>query len=129
MDLDGVDYWIWKAIQCISARVVVLEFNNLCGAEQSVTVPYSPDFRTEYNRFGADYSGASLPAFVKLAAEKGYRLAGCQRYGFNAFFIRSRIGEDIFPEIHASKCFDHPFSQYAIHQRRQKIIDREWVRV
>jgi hypothetical protein len=28
LDMDGVDYWIWKAIKCVSPRVVVLEYNN-----------------------------------------------------------------------------------------------------
>ncbi|MGA9351112.1 MAG: hypothetical protein WBW48_20220, partial [Anaerolineae bacterium] len=113
----------------ITPRVVVLEYNNLWGAEHAVTVPYKPDFRTEYNQFGADYCGASLPAFVKLGREKGYRLVGCQNYNFNAFFVRSGISEDIFPEISVSKCFEHPVAQYAMHNRLARVVDREWVRV
>ena len=129
LDLDGVDYWVWKAISCVKPRVVLVEFNNLWGAEHAVTVPYKADFRAENNSTGTDYRGASLPAFVKLGQEKGYRLVGCQRYGFNAFFIRAGIGEDIFPEISASKCFDHPFAQHAIQKRLSKIVDREWVNI
>jgi hypothetical protein len=129
LDLDGMDYWIWKAIHCIKPRVVVLEYNSLWGSEHAVTVPYQADFRAEYSKFGVDYGGASLPAFVKLGREKGYRLVGCQRYGFNAFFVRSGIGEDIFSEIPASKCFEHPFAQYAMSERLPKVIDFEWVRV
>ena len=45
IDMDGVDFWIWKAITCIIPRVVVLEYNNRWGADQSVTVPYVSDFK------------------------------------------------------------------------------------
>ena len=27
LDMDGVDFWIWKALTCINPRVVVLEYN------------------------------------------------------------------------------------------------------
>ena len=29
LDVDGMDYWIWKAIEAVTPRVVVLEFNAL----------------------------------------------------------------------------------------------------
>ena len=31
LDIDGVDYWIWKAIDCISPRVVILEYQDIWG--------------------------------------------------------------------------------------------------
>jgi hypothetical protein len=129
LDIDGMDYWIWEAINCISPRVIVLEYNNLWGPEHAVTVPYKADFRADQTEFGVDYGGASLSAFVKLGRKKGYRLVGCQRYGFNAFFIRSGIGEDILPKVPASKCFQHPFTQHALKERRSRVADLEWVRV
>jgi len=33
LDMDGVDYWIWKAIDCIEPRVVVLEYNWVWGPD------------------------------------------------------------------------------------------------
>ncbi len=39
LDMDGVDYWVWKAIKCITPRVVVLEYNPVLGPDLSVTVP------------------------------------------------------------------------------------------
>src|SRR5579863_9823717 len=111
LDMDGVDYWIWKAIECVNPRVVVLEFNNALGPEWSVTIPYNPSFITDTNKLSPllyqkrrvvntfrgkqiadridNYYGASLSAFVKLGKEKGYRLVGCDRLGYNAFFVRS----------------------------------------
>ncbi|SRR5579885_283836 len=129
LDMDGVDWWIWKTIDCISPRVVVIEYNNLWGPEKSVTIPYRADFVSESTKYGHDYAGASLLAFVKLGKEKGYRLVGCQRYGFNAFFIKNGLGEDIFPEISAKDCFDHPFSKYAMEIRIRNILQKEWVEV
>jgi hypothetical protein len=34
-----------------------------------------------------------------LGREKGYRLVGVQRLGFNAFFVREDIGAQLLPEI------------------------------
>ncbi|MGI9059866.1 MAG: hypothetical protein ACR2H5_14955 [Ktedonobacteraceae bacterium] len=151
LDMDGVDYWVWKAIDRINPRVVVLEYNNVWGPDEAVTVPYKPNFIVEsknvsvlrhqgrrvVNAFAekrmADrlevYYGASLAAFVKLGKQKGYRLVGCERYGFNAFFVRSGIGEEILPEIAPAACFNHPFTQYASEVRRQTVANRAWVEV
>ena len=129
LDMDGMDYWIWKAINCINPRVVVLEYQNIWGPDKSVTVPYDPNFKVEFSEFGPNYCGASLSAFVKLGREKRYRLVGCQRYGFNAFFIRSGIGEDVFPEIPTSRCFEHPMVKHGIENRLPKVRDKRWVEV
>jgi hypothetical protein len=113
LDLDGVDYWIWNAIKSISPRVVVLEYNNHFGPDQSVTVPYSADFRAG-NFYETGYFGASLAAFTKLGATKGYRLIGANAPNTNAYFMRNDVGLDAFPEVSVESCL---CSAYAIHQR------------
>lgn len=124
-----MDYWIWKAINVIQPRVVVAEIQAIWGDDRSVTVPYDPNFKAQFfNGFGI-YSGASLPAFVKLAKSKGYRLVGCEKYGFNAFFIRNDIGQEYFPEVPASSCFKHPFAKWAYDELRPKITEYEWQEV
>jgi len=129
LDIDGVDYWLWDAIDVISPRVVVAEIQAIWGCDKSVTVPYSPDFKAEFcNGFGI-YSGASLPAFVKLGKKKGYRLIGCQRYGFNAFFLREDVGRDVFPEIDPEQCFYHPFTRWAYDELRPMVLERPWQEV
>ena len=129
IDIDGVDYWIWDAINCMQPRVVIVEYQCIWGPEKSVTVPNSPDFKPEYHgRFGI-YSGASLAAFVKLGKRKGYRLVGCSRYGYNAFFIQNGIGEEFFPEIPAKDCFKHPFTHWARKKFLNEIEELEWVEV
>ena len=104
IDIDGNDYWVWKALTCIEPRVVVLEFNAACGPESSVAMSYQPDYRLDVTK--QPYRcGASLPAFVRLAKAKGYRLVGIQSMGFNAFFVRDAVGEGLLPERSPRECF------------------------
>jgi hypothetical protein len=108
LDLDGMDYWVWRALLCISPRVIILEFNPVWGPDRAVSVPYQADFRLDFSR-RPYYAGGSLSAFVKLGREKGYRFVGTQRLGFNALFIRSGVGEDLLPEISPRQFFErHP---------------------
>jgi hypothetical protein len=104
LDLDGVDYWIWRALDCIRPRVVVAEFNSLLGPEKRLTIPYHADFRADLSK-PPHKVGASLSAFVHLGREKGYRLIGVQSMGFNAFFVRDGLGEDVLPEVSPHECF------------------------
>lgn len=135
IDVDGVDYWLWQAIDCITPRVVIVEYQDMWGPEQAVTVPYDPNFRAIWHEGQTEgeaipiYAGASLAAFVKLGRSKGYRLIGCQRYGFNAFFMRNGVGDDLFPEIPVERCFTHPKTQYGIRHYLPKAMQYEWEEV
>jgi hypothetical protein len=64
---------------------------------------------------------------VKLGRAKGYRLVGCNRYCFNAVFLRDDVGADLFPEVPAARCFDHPRLQVAC--REQTAASGPWVEV
>jgi hypothetical protein len=44
IDVDGNDYWLWKAISSISPRVVIAEYNASFGPDRAVTVPYDRAF-------------------------------------------------------------------------------------
>ena len=129
LDIDGIDYWLWRAIEVVSPRVVIAEVQAIWGSEASVTVPYRSDFKAEFIQGFGVYSGASLPAFVKLAKSKGYRLVGSQRYGFNAVFLRDDVGQALLPEIGADQCFGHPFAKWAYNELRPLVADRDWERV
>ncbi len=129
LDIDGIDYWLWQALTVVRPRVVVAEVQAIWGDSRAVTVPYRSDFRAEYvDGFGI-YCGASLPAFVTLAKSKGYRLIGTQRYGFNAFFLRDDVGVDIFPEVTASACLQHPFVKWSQDKLLPLVSSKEWVAV
>lgn len=126
LDIDGIDYWLWKEISVISPRVVVLEFNHLWGPETSVTVPYKDDFIAEHTKLGCFYFGASLQAFVKLGREKGYRLVGSNAIATNAFFIRNDIECSWLPEVEANSCFDHPRAQFGMEHKLPHVENKEW---
>jgi hypothetical protein len=99
LDIDGNDYWIWKALDVIQPRVIVAEYNQGLGGRRAVTIPYQPDFVFNWQSVCC---GASLPALAKLGKTKGYRLVGVDSFGVNAFFVRNGIGEDLLPEIPVS---------------------------
>ena len=128
IDIDGMDYWVWKAIEAISPRVVVAECNNLWEPEAAVTIPYDPNFVSDAPEY---YAGASLAALNKLAREKGYRLIGANRYGFNAFFLRNDIDEaqKYFPEVTPAECQTHPYCVYARTVKKEKIAHRKWTNI
>jgi hypothetical protein len=129
LDIDGIDYHLWEALDAVNPRVVVAETQCVWGAERAVTVPYDPNFRGGFvNGYGI-YSGASLPAFVRLAARKGYRLVGVQRFGYNAFFVRNGLGEDLFPKVEPSACLDLPFVHWAKQNLLPLVKDKPWVEV
>ena len=108
IDIDGMDYWIWQAIDVIQPRVVVIEYQDILGPELSWTVPYSPDFNVQHyevNKTSNNYCGASLRAFAKLGQQKKYRLVGCNRGGWNAFFVKSDLGRDVLHTVDVESCF------------------------
>ncbi|MDZ4766680.1 MAG: hypothetical protein SGI73_19245 [Chloroflexota bacterium] len=129
LDMDGVEWWVWKALDVIRPRVVILEYKHVWGATKSVTVPYAPDFYAGKDGKNPQYYGASLSAFVKLGREKGYRLVGIQRYGFNAFFVRDDIAADILPEVSPETCYQHPMVRWLVKPDEQSAMSENWVEV
>lgn len=91
IDITGNDYWIWKAIQVISPRIVICEYNSVFGKDMPVTVPYDPSFYLTTAHYSNLYFGASLPALCHLAEEKGYIFVGTNSVGSNAFFVRKDV--------------------------------------
>lgn len=87
IDVDGNDYHLWQAVQSISPRVVLMEYNASWFPPMSLAVTYQERF--EWN--GNTYYGASLKALELLAESKGYHLVGCCFAGVNAFFVRADL--------------------------------------
>jgi hypothetical protein len=88
IDLDGNDYWVWKAITNISPIIVILEYNSVFGIERAITVPYDKKFVRNKAHYSNLYFGASLRALHQLSEDKGYAFIGCNTMGNNAYFIR-----------------------------------------
>ncbi len=94
IDIDGNDYWVWKAITATRPRVVVIEYNPIFPPPSTWVMPYNPN-----HRFRLDsYHGASLQALAFLGQELGYNLVGCNFQGVNAFFVRQDLCRDYFSE-------------------------------
>lgn len=125
LDVDGVDYWLWKAITVVDPQVVVCETHNPIPPDKALTVPYDPNFAFE----SENYRGASLAAMTKLGREKGYRLVGTHRFGFNAFFVKNGVGEKFLPEVDVAWCLQDPFSKLARRERWPLVKEREWQEV
>lgn len=91
IDVDGVDYWVWKAVEAIRPRIVICEYNALFGPTGEVTVPYDPAFSRSAAHYSWLFFGASLGALARLAETKGYQLVGVNSAGNNAFFVRKDV--------------------------------------
>jgi hypothetical protein len=104
IDIDGNDYWIWEAIECVSPRIVVIETHVELGT-QSLVVPYEASFQVRPE--SPHHLGASPEAMTRLARRLGYRLVGANRFGFNAFYLREDLGRGLVPAIEVSELFRH----------------------
>ena len=91
VDIDGNDYWVLDAIDVVSPRILVVEYNSNFGPEASVTVPYDARFERGRAHWSQLYWGASLPALDALARRKGYALVGGNSAGNNAFWVREDV--------------------------------------
>lgn len=120
IDIDGIDYYIWESITFVKPKVVVIEFNRLLGPKKSISVPYSEDFYENQDNFY--FQGASLSAFEKLANSKGYDLIGCNRRGYNAFFVQSELNQGMFPIVSVADCFSKP-SVKSAYEKQLKTLD------
>lgn len=105
IDIDGNDYWIWKAINAINPRVVVIEYNASFGYERSLTVKYDPNFDRFKKHPSGFYFGASLLAFTKLARSRGYILVGCDSSGANAFFVRKDVAHQKLHKVSVREAY------------------------
>ncbi len=103
IDIDGNDYWVWEAIDCISPRIVICEYNSLFGPVSQVTVPYDNNFQRTKAHLSNLYFGASISALNSLAERKGYSLIAVNSAGNNAFFLRNDLlGDDTIPQSPAN---------------------------
>jgi hypothetical protein len=99
IDIDGNDATIFKAINVISPRVVVIEYNS----KFPPPIKFSVDYDPTHNWQGDDYMGASLSYLESCFTEKGYKLVGCDLLGTNAFFVRDDLVGDKFVEPYTAE--------------------------
>lgn len=95
IDIDGNDYWVFEAIEVISPRIAIVEYNSVFGADRAVTIPYDPNFRRHASHYSGLYWGASLAALCSVATKKGYDFVGSNSAGNNAFFVRKDVNAEL----------------------------------
>jgi hypothetical protein len=116
IDVDGQDYWIWKALKW-RPRVVILEYNpNFSSITDRFTIAYDEDHRWD----GTRYYGASFGALVALGRDLGY--VAVTGNGVNLFFVR----EDL---IMNSAQFDPQTFMQSYEMHMPDTLDRPWVQV
>jgi hypothetical protein len=104
IDIDGNEYWVWDAIDVVTPRIVICEYNSIFGAEHAVTIPYDEKFDRSEAHYTQLYFGVSLAALCSLAEQKEYDFVGCNSAGVNAFFIRKDLKHDL-PTFSATEGF------------------------
>ena len=108
IDIDGNDYWVWKAVTVVDPRVVIIEYNSFLGSAPAITVEYDPHFRWQKTDLNGSYYGASLAALTKLGNAKGYVLVGCDSTGTNAFFVRKDAAEGRLSGLSVEEAYFQP---------------------
>ncbi len=95
IDIDGNDYWVWRALEVVSPAIAIIEYNSVFGCERAITVPYDKDFIRSKKHYSNLYAGASIKALCDLATEKGYFFVGTNSAGNNAYFVRNDLIKDL----------------------------------
>jgi hypothetical protein len=87
IDVDGNDWWIWRALRRHRPRLVVVEYNGNLHPDAELVKPYDPAASWDFTC----WFGASLAAYERLADARGYTLVHTDLKGVNAFFLRDDL--------------------------------------
>jgi hypothetical protein len=87
IDIDGNDYWVWRAIERYRPRVLIIEYNPYYAPPERWVMKYNADHAWD----GSTYYGASLESLCRLGKQKGYELICCDHNGNNAFFVEQAL--------------------------------------
>ena len=120
IDIDGNDYWVWKALTQFRPSVLVIEYNIHFPLDDACTVPYDPERVWDHS----GYHGASLAALRKLGTAKGYSLVHTDSWMPNAIFVVSALIPARFRDL--------PIAEVAGWRLNQRPADpraRPWVQV
>jgi hypothetical protein len=89
LDIDGIDYYIAKAILDggFRPKIFVVEYNSVYGPDRSMTIRYKENFVFTKAHSTQLYYGVSIAAWRKFFSHYGYRFVTVDRQGVNAFFV------------------------------------------
>jgi hypothetical protein len=87
IDIDGNDYWVWKAIEGYRPKVVVVEYNANVTPEEVLSIPYDPKFGWDGQ---SAYYGARPGRARAPGTGKGLHPGGLRELGDERLFRRER---------------------------------------
>ena len=99
VDIDGNDYWVLQAIDCIDPAIIICEVNGVFGDLKPISIPYRSDFDQLEAHYSGQYFGCSIAAVRQLCARKGYTFVGTNTNGVNAFFVRNDLAKPVLESI------------------------------
>ncbi|KAJ8903088.1 hypothetical protein NDN08_006403 [Rhodosorus marinus] len=117
---EANDYKIWKSLDGVAPRVVLVTYQEYWGPDVAVIRSSSgkprPGHDSRDTKRRRLFIGASLPALIKLANSKGYRLFYCLSNTPIAVFVLDDPTTQILKTLPAADCF------------RKKALDPEWMK-
>tara|TARA_B100001057_G_scaffold388939_1_gene396545 strand:+ start:231 stop:1115 length:885 start_codon:yes stop_codon:yes gene_type:complete len=129
IDMDGIDYYVWEAIEKINPRICVFEINNFIPNNVSLTIPYSEDFDyLKQDKKLQDFRSVSPTAMNKLSERKGYTFVGNNKHGFNVFYVRNDLLNKLLPKPQLQSLYDTEWSKERL-KDWVKIKDQPWVKI
>lgn len=129
IDMDGIDYYVWEAIDQINPRICVFEVHNIIPHNISVTIPYSKNF--DYKKKGKkleNFRSVSPLAMDKLSKKKGYTFVGNNKHGFNVFYVRNDLLNNLLPKPLLKSLYENEWSKKKL-KEWEKIKDQPWVKI
>jgi len=99
VDIDGVDYWVLREINCIEPMIIICEYNSIFGNKIPLTVPYDANFIRSKYHYSNLYWGANLIAFEKLLNERNYIYIGSNSQNSNSFFIKKDMANKYLSDL------------------------------
>ena len=89
LDIDGIDYYIAKAIMDggFRPKIFVVEYNSVFGPSRNMTIPYVDNFVFTKAHPTQLYFGVSVAGWRRFFESRGYRFVTVDRNGVNAFFV------------------------------------------
>jgi hypothetical protein len=128
LDIDSIDWYVLQALP-LKPAILVVEFNNLWGPEEAMTVPYDPTFQRKLTEYL--YGGASLLAFNQLLIPKGYKLVAVADSGYDAIFVQDNQRFSFAPAISVTQGYKASliWQQRHLAGLHHSLRKNEWVKV
>jgi hypothetical protein len=114
LDIDGVDYYIAKAIMDggFRPKIFVVEYNSVFGPTRSMTIPNQDGFIFTKAHPTQLYYGVSVAGWKKFFSQYGYRFITVDQKGVNAFFVDPTCFDKNFLNNIDGKDFEENMYQY-----------------